>query len=172
MTRNSRLLTALSLASCCCGCPPETLRWPEWRGPARTGVSSARACHPRGRRRARTGLEGQFGGRSSPVVRRSPLLQPMGSGPSLQNGSCASTQTPAKLLWEHKYNLSQRRAAPPDVGPHLRSIRQRHVFAFSGQGLLMAFSRRQTALGAIARRRVRVWTPWRASLARSSTVTS
>ena len=70
---------------------------------------------------------------------------------------CFNADT-GKLLWEHRYNLFTSDVPPhriawasPAVDPATGN-----VFAISGNGLLMSLSpRRQAALGALARRRVR-----------------
>ena len=119
--------------------------WPEWRGPERTGVSSATALP------SSWSVEGEnlawkvpHGGRSSPVVfgDRLYLQNTAGSGPSMQERlMCLNADTGA-LLWEHKYNIFTSDVPPhriawasPAVDPSTGN-----VFAFSGNGLLMSLS--------------------------------
>jgi len=120
--------------------------WPDWRGPARTGVS------------AETGLpsswstSGQnlawkapYGGRSAPVVfgDRLYLQNTSGEGAMMQERLMCFHADTGKLLWEHKYNIYT-----SDVPPHriawaspVVDPSTGNVFAFSGNGQLMAFTR-------------------------------
>ncbi len=119
--------------------------WPEWRGPARTGVSGETglpaAWSPAGENLA---WKAPYGGRSSPVVfgDRLYLQNSSGAGPSLQERLMAFNADTGKLLWEHKYNLFT-----SDVPPHRIAwaspavdTATGNVFAFSGNGLLMSLS--------------------------------
>jgi outer membrane protein assembly factor BamB len=120
--------------------------WPDWRGPARTGVS------------ADTGLpstwspEGQnlawkvpYGGRSGPVVfgDRLYLQNTSESGEMEQERVMCFHADTGKLLWEHRYNMftsdvpAHRIAwSSPVVDPATGNI-----FAISGNGLLMSLSK-------------------------------
>jgi outer membrane protein assembly factor BamB len=125
--------------------------WPEWRGPARTGVSTETglpsAWSPTGENLA---WKAPYGGRSAPVVfgDRLYLQTSSGSGATLQERLMCFNADTGKLLWEHKYNLFT-----SDVPPHRIAWASPavdpasgNVFAFSGNGLLMAFSRDGKAL--------------------------
>ena len=120
--------------------------WPEWRGPQRTGVSSATGLpaswSPTGENLA---WKVPYGGRSSPVVLgdRLYLQNASGSNETLQERLMCFHADTGKLLWEHKYNLFT-----SDVPPHriawaspAADPATGNVYAFSGNGLLMAFSR-------------------------------
>ena len=148
MKRHSRSLVVLSLA--CLVLPGTVLLsgsdWPEWRGPARTGVSTATGLpsswSPSGENLA---WKAPYGGRSAPVVfgDRLYLQNASGSGPTLQERLMCFNADTGKLLWEHKYNLFTSDVPPhriawasPAVDPATG-----HVFAFSGNGLLMSLSR-------------------------------
>ncbi len=120
--------------------------WPDWRGPARTGVS------------AETGLpsswstsgpnlawKAPYGGRSAPVVfgDRLYLQNTSGEGAMMQERLMCFHADTGKLLWEHKYNIYT-----SDVPPHriawaspVVDPSSGNVFAFSGNGQLMAFTR-------------------------------
>ncbi|HVL68188.1 MAG TPA: PQQ-binding-like beta-propeller repeat protein [Vicinamibacterales bacterium] len=119
--------------------------WPEWRGPARTGVSAEKglpdAWSPGGENLA---WRAAVGGRSAPVVfgDRLYLQTSAGSGATLQERVICFNADTGTLLWEHKYNVFTSDVPPhriawasPAVDPATG-----HVFAFSGNGLLMSFS--------------------------------
>jgi outer membrane protein assembly factor BamB len=119
--------------------------WPEWRGPARTGVSAEtglpESWSPAGDNLAWTA---PYGGRSAPVVfgDRLYLQNGVGSGAELQERLMAFNADTGKVLWEHKYNLYTSDVPPhriawasPAVDPATGN-----VFAFSGNGHLFAFS--------------------------------
>ena len=119
--------------------------WPEWRGPARTGVSTETGLpsswSPAGENLA---WKASVGGRSSPVVfgDRLYLQNTSGAGDSMQERLMAFNADTGKLLWEHKYNLFTSDVPPhriawasPAVDPATGN-----VFAFSGNGLLMSLS--------------------------------
>ena len=120
--------------------------WPEWRGAARTGVSTETGLpdtwSPTGENLA---WKAPYGGRSAPVVFGDHLYlqNASGSGASLQERLMCFNADTGKLLWEHKYNLYTSDVPPhriawasPAVDPATGN-----VFAFSGNGLLMSFSR-------------------------------
>ena len=120
--------------------------WPDWRGPARTGVS------------ADTGLPAKWstagenlawhvphGGRSGPVVFGDHLYlqNTSGSGAAMQERVMCFNADTGKLLWEHKYNLFT-----SDVPPHriawsspVVDPTTSNVFAISGNGLVMSLSK-------------------------------
>ena len=119
--------------------------WPEWRGPARTGVSTETGLpsswSPAGENLA---WKVPFGGRSSPVVfgDRLYLQNTSGYGANMQERLMAVNADTGTLLWEHKYNLFTSDVPPhriawasPAVDPATGN-----VFAFSGNGLLMSLS--------------------------------
>ncbi|CAN5492833.1 PQQ-binding-like beta-propeller repeat protein [soil metagenome] len=119
--------------------------WPEWRGPARTGVSTEtglpESWSPGGDNLA---WKVPYGGRSAPVVfgDRLYLQNGSGSGADLQERLMAFNADSGELLWEHKYNLFT-----SDVPPHRIAWASPavdpasgNVFAFSGNGRLLAFS--------------------------------
>jgi len=119
--------------------------WPEWRGPARTGVSSEKnlpnTWSPTGENLA---WRVPYGGRSAPVVFGDHLYlqNASGEGPTLQERLMCFNADTGKLLWERKYNLYTSDVPPhriawasPAVDPATGS-----VFVFSGNGLLMSYS--------------------------------
>jgi outer membrane protein assembly factor BamB len=86
-----------------------------------------------------------YGGRSAPVVfgDRLFLQNTSGEGAMMQERLMCFHADTGKLLWEHKYNLFT-----SDVPPHriawaspVVDPATGNVFAFSGNGLLMSFSR-------------------------------
>ncbi len=146
MTRHPRLPLVLSLALLL---PVAALigasDWPEWRGPARTGVADATGLpsswSPAGDNLA---WKAPHGGRSAPVVfgDRLYLQNASGSGATLQERLMCFNADTGRLLWEHKYNLFTSDVPPhriawasPAVDPATGN-----VYAFSGNGLLMSLS--------------------------------
>jgi outer membrane protein assembly factor BamB len=120
--------------------------WPDWRGPARTGVSAETGLpttwSPSGQNLA---WKAPYGGRSAPVVfgDRLYLQNTSGEGAMMQERLMCFHADTGKLLWEHTYNLFTSDVPPhriawasPVVDPETST-----VYAFSGNGLLMAFSR-------------------------------
>jgi outer membrane protein assembly factor BamB len=120
--------------------------WPDWRGPARSGVSPETGLpsswSPSGENLA---WKAPYGGRSGPVVfgDRLYLQTSSGEGATLQERLMCFHADTGKLLWEYKYNLFT-----SDVPPHriawaspVVDPSSGNVFAFSGNGLLMSFSR-------------------------------
>ena len=119
--------------------------WPEWRGPARTGVSAETGLpsswSPQGENLA---WRVPYGGRSSPVVfgDRLYLQNTSGSGAAEQERLMCFNADTGKLLWEHKYNIFLSDAPPhriawasPAVDPATGT-----VYAISANGLLQALS--------------------------------
>lgn len=119
--------------------------WPEWRGPDRTGVSKATGLpsswSPAGDNLA---WKAPYGGRSAPVVfgNRLYLQNTSGTGAAMQERLMCLNADTGGLLWERKYNIFTSDVPPhriawasPAVDPETGN-----VFAFSGNGLLMAFS--------------------------------
>src|SRR5918993_4184751 len=119
--------------------------WPEWRGPARTGVSTEPglpdAWSPTGQTLA---WKVPYGGRSAPVVFGDHLYlqNTVGSGPTQQERLMCFHADSGKLLWEHRYNIFTSDApthriawASPAVDPA-----SGNVMAISGGGLLMSLS--------------------------------
>ncbi len=120
--------------------------WPDWRGPARAGVSTETGLpstwSPSGQNLA---WKAPYGGRSAPVVfgDRLYLQNTTGEGETLQERLMCFHADTGKLLWERKYNVFT-----SDVPPHriawaspVVDPATGNVFLFSGNGLMMAFSR-------------------------------
>ena len=120
--------------------------WPEWRGPARTGVSVETGLptrwSPQGENLA---WRVPYGGRSGPVVfgNHVYLQNTSGAGASEQERVMCFNADTGALLWEHKYNLFT-----SDVPPHriawaspVVDPATGNVFAISGNGLVMSLSK-------------------------------
>jgi len=119
--------------------------WPDWRGPARTGVSTETGL-PSTWSAAGENLawRAHYGGRSGPVVFGDHLyLQNTSeSGDTEQERVMCFNADTGKLLWEHKYNMfasdvpAHRLAwSSPVVDPATGT-----VYAISGGGLVMSLS--------------------------------
>lgn len=120
--------------------------WPEWRGPARTGVSTETGLP------SKWSLAGEnlawrapYGGRSGPVVfgDRLYLQNTSGAGAAEQERVMCFNADTGKLLWEHRYNMFA-----SDVPPHRLAwsspavdTATGNVFAISGGGLVMSLSK-------------------------------
>jgi outer membrane protein assembly factor BamB len=120
--------------------------WPDWRGPARSGVSAetslVNAWSPGGENLA---WRVPHGGRSGPVVfgDRLYLQNTSGSGATEQERLMCFNADTGQLLWEHRYNLFT-----SDVPPHriawsspVVDPSTGNVFAMSGNGLAMSLTR-------------------------------
>src|SRR5688500_13484246 len=120
--------------------------WPEWRGPARTGVSAETglptAWSPAGENLA---WQVPYGGRSGPVVFGDHLYlqNTSGAGAKEQERVMCFNADTGKLLWEHRYNMFA-----SDVPPHRLAWSSPvvdpatgNVFAISGGGLVMSMSK-------------------------------
>jgi outer membrane protein assembly factor BamB len=120
--------------------------WPDWRGPARTGVSTETGLPSSWSTTGQNlAWKAPYGGRSAPVVfgDRLYLQNTSGEGAAMQERLMCFHADTGKLLWEHKYNLFT-----SDVPPHriawaspVVDPSTGNVFAFSGNGLLMSFTR-------------------------------
>ena len=120
--------------------------WPDWRGPARSGVSTETGLpdswSPGGQNLA---WRVPYGGRSGPVVFGDHLyLQNTSASGAMEQERlmCFNADT-GKLLWEHRYNIFT-----SDVPPHriawsspVVDPATGNVFAISGNGLVMSFSK-------------------------------
>jgi outer membrane protein assembly factor BamB len=120
--------------------------WPDWRGPARTGISTETGLpvkwSPAGENLA---WKAPYGGRSGPVVFGDHLYlqNTSGSGAAEQERVMCFNADTGKLLWEYKYNLFT-----SDVPPHriawsspVVDPATTNVFAISGNGLVMSLSK-------------------------------
>src|SRR4029453_5344376 len=120
--------------------------WPDWRGPARTGVSAdtnlVSSWSPGGQNLA---WRGPYGGRSGPVVfgDRLYLQNTSGAGEMEQERLMCFNADTGRLLWEHRYNMFPSRVpaprlawASPVVDPATGN-----VFAISANGLTMSLDK-------------------------------
>src|SRR6476646_9814129 len=120
--------------------------WPDWRGPARTGVSTdtnlVSAWAPSGQNLA---WRVPYGGRSGAVVfgDRLYLQNTSGSGELEQERLMCFNADTGKLLWEHRYNMFT-----SDVPAHRLAWSSPvvdswtgNVFAVSADGMVMELSK-------------------------------
>mgnify|MGYP001060148140 CR=1 FL=1 len=133
------LLPAVALAI------PAWCDWPDYRGPARNGVSVEKNLpskwSPSGENLA---WRVPFGSRSAPIVLNNKvyLMNTVGEGPTLQERVICLDADNGKLLWEHRSNVFL-----SDVPPHRASWASPaadpetgNIYAFGVGGLLMALS--------------------------------
>jgi outer membrane protein assembly factor BamB len=145
MTRHSRLLVLSFTLLLPAAAMLRAADWPEWRGPARTGVSTETSLpsswSPKGENLA---WRVPYGGRSSPVVFRDHLYlqNTSGTGATEQERLMCFNADTGKLLWEHRYNIFT-----SDVPAHRIAwaspavdVATGNVFAISGNGLVMSLS--------------------------------
>ncbi len=120
--------------------------WPEWRGPARTGVSTEKGLpekwSPSGENLA---WRVAYGGRSAPVVFGDHLYlqNASGTGAELQERLMCFNADTGKLLWEYRFNLFNSDVPPHRIAwssPAVDPVTG-NVFAISGGGLLMSLSK-------------------------------
>ena len=119
--------------------------WPDWRGPARTGVSTETGLPSKWSTAGENlAWKAPYGGRSGPVVVRDHLYlqNTSGSGAAEQERVMCFNADSGKLLWEHRYNMFASDVPPhrlawssPVVDPNTGN-----VFAISGGGLVMSLS--------------------------------
>ncbi|MEO5895134.1 MAG: PQQ-binding-like beta-propeller repeat protein [Vicinamibacterales bacterium] len=120
--------------------------WPDWRGPARTGVSTEKGLpdkwSPTGENLA---WRAPFGGRSAPVVHGDHLYlqNALGSGAAMQERLICLNADTGKVLWEHRYNLFTSDVPPHRIAWSSPAVdpASGNVFAISGGGLLMSLSK-------------------------------
>jgi outer membrane protein assembly factor BamB len=120
--------------------------WPDWRGPARTGISEETNL-PSTWSTTGENLAWQvpYGGRSGPVVFGDHLYlqNTFASGASEQERVMCFNADTGKLLWEHRYNMftsdvpAHRLAWSSPVVDWLSG----NVFAISANGLVMSLSK-------------------------------
>ncbi|MCI0487938.1 MAG: PQQ-like beta-propeller repeat protein [Blastocatellia bacterium] len=90
--------------------------WPDWRGPARDGISQEKGLPDKWSPSGENLLwRAPYGGRSAPIVmnNRVYLLNPVGAGESLQERVCCLDADTGKMIWEHRFNVFL-----SDVPPH------------------------------------------------------
>ena len=120
--------------------------WPDWRGPARTGVSTEKGLadkwSPTGENLA---WRAPFGGRSAPVVFGDHLYlqNTLGTGAEMQERLVCLNADTGKVLWEHRYNLFTSDVPPHRIAWSSPAVdpASGNVFAISGGGLMMALSK-------------------------------
>jgi outer membrane protein assembly factor BamB len=112
-----------TLALLICLSIPVLADWPDWRGPARDGIS------PEKNLPVKWSVQGEnlawkapYGGRSAPVVHNNHvyLLNPAGKGSSLQERLMCLDADTGKVLWERKFNVYHLSARQDPVAALLR----------------------------------------------------
>jgi outer membrane protein assembly factor BamB len=118
--------------------------WPEWRGPARDGISAETKLpekwSPSGENLAWRGP--QYGGRSGPVVfgDRLYLHNSVGSGDTVQERLLAVDVNTGNLIWEQRFNVSLSDVPPHRTGWASPSVDPAtgNIYVFGVGGLLSA----------------------------------
>lgn len=119
--------------------------WPEWRGPARDGISHEKGLplkwSPGGENLA---WKVPFGGRSAPIVMngRVYLQNTAGQGESEQERLMCFDAYTGKLLWEHRFNVYLSDVPPHRVGwaSPVGDPATGNVFVFGVGGNLMGLT--------------------------------
>ena len=119
--------------------------WADWRGPARDGRSPATGLpsswSPNGENLA---WKAPYGGRSAPIVLgdRLFLQNHAGEGETLQERIMCFNADTGKLLWEHRFNVSQSDVPPHRVGwaSPVADPATGNVFAFGVDGTLLSLN--------------------------------
>ncbi len=120
--------------------------WPEWRGPARDGVSAEKGLpthwSPKGDNLA---WKAPYGGRSAPIVMgdRVFLQNPVGKGDSLQERVMCFNADTGKVIWEYRFNIYQSDVPPHRVGwaSPVGDPTTGNVYALGVGGTLMALDK-------------------------------
>ncbi len=120
--------------------------WPDWRGPARDGVSVETSLptqwSPAGQNLA---WKVPYGGRSAPIVLgdRLFLQNSVGEGETQQERVMCFHADTGKLLWEHRFNVFLSDVPPHHVGwaSPVADPASGNVYAYGVGGTLLALSR-------------------------------
>jgi outer membrane protein assembly factor BamB len=145
---HTRFFFVLVLAGCALlalGAGPGAADWPEWRGPARDGISAETELptewSPAGHNLA---WKVPYGGRSTPVVfgNRLYLQNGAGEGAERQERVMALEAESGRMLWEHRVNLYQSDVPPHRIGWASPAVDPRtgNVYVFSGAATLLGLS--------------------------------
>ncbi len=124
---------------------PSGSDWPDWRGPARDGVSLEKGLpnrwSPSGENLA---WKAPYGGRSGPIVmgERLFLQNSVGKGETLQERVMCFNADTGKLLWEHRFNVYHSDVPPHRVGwaSPVGDPVSGNVYAFGVGGTLLGLS--------------------------------
>ena len=119
--------------------------WPNWRGPARDGISLEKGLpshwSPAGENLA---WKAQYGGRSAPIAMgdRLFLQNSVGKGETLQERVMCFNADNGKLLWEYPFNVYLSDVPPHRVGwaSPVGDPATGNVYAFGVGGSLVALS--------------------------------
>jgi outer membrane protein assembly factor BamB len=119
--------------------------WPEWRGPARNGVSVEKGFptrwSPKGENLA---WKAPYGGRSAPIAMgdRVFLQNAAGKGESLQERVMCFNADTGKVLWEHRFNVYLSDVPPHRVGwaSPVGDPATGNIYALGVGGTLLALS--------------------------------
>lgn len=143
LTRHSICLLLILLVS---RLTPARGDWPDWRGPARDGISLEKGLpenwSPAGENLA---WKAPYGGRSAPIVvgDRLYLQNSAGRGETVQERVMCFNADTGKLLWEHRFNVYSSDVPPHRVGwaSPVGDPSTGNVYAFGGGGTLIGLSK-------------------------------
>jgi len=119
--------------------------WPDWRGPARTGISAEKGLPNRWSLAGENlAWKAPYGGRSTPIILGDHLYvqNTAGKGETEQERiQCLNADT-GKLLWEYKFNLFQSDVPAHRVGwaSPVADPETGNVYVFGGNNLLTALT--------------------------------
>ena len=125
--------------------PQSRSDWPDWRGPARDGVSEEKNLpnqwSPKGDNLA---WKAPYGGRSAPVVLgdRVFLQNAAGKGETLQERVICLNADTGKPIWEYKFNVFLSDVPPHRVGwaSPVADVTTGNVYAYGVGGMFVALS--------------------------------
>jgi outer membrane protein assembly factor BamB len=119
--------------------------WPEWRGPARDGISQEKSLptkwSPKGENLA---WKAPYGGRSAPVVLgdRVYMQNTAGKGETLQERVMCLNADTGRMIWEYKFNVFLSDVPPHRVGwaSPATDPATGNVYAYGVGGMFVALS--------------------------------
>ena len=119
--------------------------WPEWRGPARDGISQEKSLptkwSPKGENLA---WKAPYGGRSAPVVLgdRVYIQNTAGKGETLQERVMCLNADTGRMIWEYKFNVFLSDVPPHRVGwaSPATDPATGNVYAYGVGGMFVALS--------------------------------
>jgi outer membrane protein assembly factor BamB len=119
--------------------------WPEWRGPARDGISPEKGLPTRWTTKGENlAWKAPYGGRSAPIVMgdRVFMQNSAGKGETLQERVMCLNADNGKVIWEHRFNVYLSDVPPHRVGwaSPVGDPATGNIYALGVGGTLLALS--------------------------------